>query len=331
MDSCFNRQKQKLLILEQILNEETDCDHALTVNDIILKLEAYGISSSRKTVYDDIKTLNASGMKIVAGKKSSSNAYYVSEKLFHQEELHILAGAVASSKFLTKKTSDELIKKLQKLTSKFQRASLRGNVHIASRVKTTNESIYPTIAEITRAISQNKKITFKYYKFNLKKEKQAQNSGELYTASPYHLIWSNDNYYLICFCEKRKIITTYRLDRMADVNNIKEKRHQLSEEESEQATLFLSAFDMYIGKQEIVMLEVDKKLVDIILDRFGNKIIIRDSSPDNFTVRLDVQISPTFWGWLFQFGNRARIVSPPELVEQAKTELRKILDCYEQK
>ena len=37
--------------------------------------------------------------------------------------------------------------------------------------------------------------------------------------------------------------------------------------------------------------------------------------PDSCAAEVDVQISPTFWGWLFQFAGEMQIVEPQELID----------------
>lgn len=65
------RQKQKLLILQNILLNETDENHKLTVNELIEKLAAHGVSVERKTVYDDIATLIDSGLDVMIEKSGT--------------------------------------------------------------------------------------------------------------------------------------------------------------------------------------------------------------------------------------------------------------------
>ena len=103
--------------MKKLFETKTDEKHSLTGARLIEILGEIGIKAERKTIYDDIKTLCDSGMDIVTVKDGHSNAYYLGERTFQQEELFVLADAIASSKFLTKKKSQELIKKLQSLTS----------------------------------------------------------------------------------------------------------------------------------------------------------------------------------------------------------------------
>lgn len=321
-------QKQKLLLIQKILLEKTDENNSLTVQQIINELEKYDIKAERKTIYDDITTLTDFGMNIAVTKIGHSNAYYVSERLFIDEELQILADAVASSKFLTTKKSNELIKKLQTLTSVYNAKQLRRSIYVENRVKTFNESIYYNINAIHDAVAEKKKITFKYYEYNFKKEKQLKHGGELYSVSPYHLIWESDNYYLVCFCEKHQTICRYRVDRMSDVQIAEDITRELSKEESDEAKNLRSTYSMFSGETETVTLELDKSLISVIVDRYGDKASIREKDAQTVFVRIEVQISPPFWGWLFQFGKKARLIAPQNVVNQAKQWLDGISQMY---
>lgn len=59
-------QKAKLLYLQQILLEETDEKHVLTVQQLIERLAELEIPAERKSLYDDIATLQAFGLDVIA-------------------------------------------------------------------------------------------------------------------------------------------------------------------------------------------------------------------------------------------------------------------------
>lgn len=328
MSQIVYSQKQKLLVMHKILIEKTDENHPLTVADIIRELGFYNIKAERKTVYDDIKTLTDFGMDIVVSKQSHANSYYVGSLLFQQEELAILVDAVASSKFLTKKKSNELITKFQSLTNIYNRKKLKRDIYVGGRVKSFNEALYYNISSIQDAIFSEHQISFKYYKYNLKKQKQLKNSGEWYTVSPYHLIWENDNYYLICYCNKHEKICRYRVDKIAQVFGSDEKCKELTEDENDFAKSLRSMYNMYGGTQEKITVEFDNSLIGVVIDRYGKDIGVHDATDRTFKVFLDVQISPTFWGWIFQFGNKAKIIAPQRVVKQAKCEINKLVQVY---
>ena len=224
-----SRQKQKLLTMKKLFETKTDEKHTITGNRLIEILGDYGIKAERKTIYDDIKTLCDSGMDIEITKDGHSNAYYLAQRLFQDEELYVLADAVASSRFLTQKKSKELLKKIQSLTSEHKAKDLRRMVYVSNRTKTFNEQIYYAINSIQEGIFSGLEIHFKYYEYTVEKRKQLRHGGEVYTVSPYSLVWENDNYYLVCYCEKHEKICRYRVDRMTQVTVTDIPRRELSE------------------------------------------------------------------------------------------------------
>ena len=54
-------QKLKILYLMKILLEETDEEHALTMEDLLARLERAGIHAERKSIYDDFEALRIYG------------------------------------------------------------------------------------------------------------------------------------------------------------------------------------------------------------------------------------------------------------------------------
>lgn len=324
-----SRQKQKLLFLRELLMERTDEENPLTGKEIIEILESNGIKEERKTLYDDIATLSESGLSIEVTKKGHSNAYYISDRLFTDEELYVLADAVASSKFLTQKKSSQLIEKLQSLTSRQKAKNLRRQVFVESRVKAYNEGIFYAINRINQAIFEKKMIDFRYYTYGSDRKKHYRHDGEIYKASPYYLVWKNDRYYLICYSEKHKKIVYFRVDRMTSVNVSEQKRRVLPVDQQEIAKNLRTSFDMYSGTPARITLEVAESLADVIIDRFGDKTILRKNSDDTFVCSVDVQISPTFWGWLFTFGNKMKVISPKCVADDAKAYAEMIYKMYQ--
>ena len=59
-------QKQKLLILAEIFSRETDERHALTLTEIIERLERAGVNAERKTLYRDFEELQSFGYDIIS-------------------------------------------------------------------------------------------------------------------------------------------------------------------------------------------------------------------------------------------------------------------------
>ena len=326
-----SKQKQKLLRMEQIFKTLTDENNVLTGNELIEMLEKEGIKAERKTIYDDIATLNDSGVTIETVKKGHSNAYfYASREDFTAEELFILASAAASCRFLTSRKSNELITKLQRITNKFTAAQLGRQIYVAqrSRNKSVNETIYYSINTIQNAIAKKKKITFRYYTYNTMKKRQLKHGGEQYLVSPNELVWENDNYYLTCVCHNHGEVCRYRVDRMADVSMTDSKIAAFTDDEKKELESFKSLFTMYGGEKRELKIQFDNSLMDVVIDRFGENVELFKNSEETFVIRCEVQLAPTFWGWLFQFGTSAKILEPYDVVKQAQRMLSELIDNY---
>lgn len=311
-----SNQKLKILYLLKILWEETDEENALTMNEIIAELSRYGIPAERKSIYDDIEKLQFFGVD-VATRRNRTTEYFIAQRPFEIPELKLLVDAVQSSNFITSKKSEELINKLSNLTSKYQAKSLKRQVYVADRVKTLNECIYYNVDRLYSAIDQNKQISFKYFHYTVKKEKEFRKEGKRYVTSPYALSWDNENYYLIAFSEKYQNYTHYRVDRMSDIEIVNQKRViPPANKHLDLADYSKKAFNMYNGSEETVELQFDNSLINVVIDRFGQNIFLQKADDYSFVIKTKVLVSPTFFAWMFQFNDKAKILSPEHVVQR---------------
>ncbi len=321
--------KFKLLYIMKILMDKTDENHAMTVNEIIAELEKYDIKAERKSIYSDIDLLSDFGLDVIC-EKGRANKYFIGSRDFELPELKLLVDAVQSSKFITHKKSDELIKKIEKLTSIHEAKELHRYVVVADRVKTMNESIYYNVDEIHKAIQQNKQIRFKYFDYNLDKQIEYRRDGEWYYASPYALTWSDDNYYMIAYYERYNGISNFRVDRMAAIEMVEEDRIMCEDtKDFNVADYSKRIFRMFSGETETVKLQFDNSLINVVIDRFGKDIVINRQDDDHFIITVDVVATNTFLGWLFMFGEKVKILSPEHLINDMKTIAKRVADLYE--
>lgn len=164
-----SNQKLKLYHLAQIMLENTDDNHYITMPEIMSALEAYEVTADRRTIYADLKDLEALGIEVEGEPVGGGYRYHVVERPFELPELKLLVDAIQSSKFITERKTNALIRKLEKLVSKYEAMKLQRQVYVSGRIKTMNESIYYTVDTIHNAISENRKIRFQYFQWNVKK------------------------------------------------------------------------------------------------------------------------------------------------------------------
>lgn len=299
----------------KILLEKSDENHMITVNDIIDELEAYGVSAERKSVYTDIDLLISFGLDIIC-EKGRANMYFVGSREFELPELKLLVDVVQVAKFITHKKSYDLIKKLEKLTSTYEAKELHRQVIVNDRVKIENENIYYNVDAIQTAIKLKKKVEFKYFEYTVEKSIDYRYNGYTYSVNPFALTWANDNYYLITFNDKYKNITHYRVDRMDDVKVSECDRVEPDNIESFNVAEYTNkVFGMFSGDTSKVVLRFSNSLINVVIDRFGKDVFIRNKTEETFDISIDVVGSSTFYGWLFMFGTSVEIIEPADIRE----------------
>ena len=309
-----NMVKARLIILVQMLYEQTDQEHPMTGLEILDYLQKHDVPANEKTLRGDIQLLQDLGLDIIKI-VSRPNLFYWGERQFELPELKLLVDAVSSSRFITKKKSNTLGKKLAQLASESQRKELRRHIQATNRIKTENESIYYSVNTINEAIGRKKKIRFQYTEFGPDLKTILRGNGELYELSPYALFWNEDYYYVVGWSDKHENVSVFRVDRLYHPEILDEKAAKKPENFSidDYST---PIFDMYEGPERVnVELEVKNELAKYIVDRFGTDIKTKQISEDRFTVNVNVSLSPTFYAWVFQFEGGIRILSPRKAVK----------------
>lgn len=304
-------QRLRLLFIRDYFFENTDETHTVTVPELIAAIMAAGFTADRRTVYTDIKSLCAYGMDI-RKRRSKTHDYYLASRTFELAELKLMVDAVQSARFLTAKKSDRLIQKLSNLTSRHHARQLSRYVHVQNRVKTDNERIYQTVDAIHAAVRDGRKIGFRYCQYTQSGTLRPRRGGETYVVSPYLLSWAEDNYYLIADHPVHTGPTHYRVDKMTDVTVLEEALTP-PERALEPADYAKKLFSMYAGDETWVELAFDEALIGAAIDRFGTDVTIRQTDDGACIVRAKVAVSPSFFGWLFQFGDQVTIVSPADV------------------
>ena len=328
-------QKQKLLYIMKYFLEKTDEEYGVTVADIIDYLDGCGIVAERKSIYNDIETLRDFGMDIVKNKVGKISLFSLASREFETQELKLLVDAVQCSKFITQKKSRDLIKKIESLTSENQAKALHRQVIVANRVKTSNEEIYRNIDSINRAINQKKKISFYYTQWEVtrtgtkKVVRVRRHDGMRYLLTPKALTWDDENYYLIAYDAAADLFKHFRVDKMEDIV-VEEERADSAKavDKFDLAAYTKQVFGMYGGELVNVKLRFDNSLIGVVVDRFSDKVFISPNSDGTFTVATEVMLSPQFFGWLFSFGDKARLMTPRAAKEQFIAYLDEVRNNY---
>lgn len=324
-----SNQKMKIVYLMQLFMDKTDETHYITMVDILDFLSSNDISAERKSIYADIDALKHYSFDIKGFQEKGTYFYHLLNRKFELAELKLLVDAVQSSKFITAKKSNELIKKIESFASVYESKELQRQVYVSNRIKTMNESIYYNVDHLHEAINSNRKITFQYSQWTVDKKIKLKNGGALYRVSPWALMWDNENYYMVAYDSEEQKIKHFRVDKMLNITLSEDKRD--GEEQFKKFDMAVYAkkmFGMFGGIEENVRLECNNKLVGVIIDRFGKEAMIISTDSEHFRINVDVEVSQQFLAWIIGLGAGVKVISPEHVVEMMRTEAKRLMEQY---
>ena len=312
VDNKDHLQKLRLLYVAKLLYEETDAEHYLTTNQLrSALLERWGIESHRQTIPSDIAALRALGVDIKEY-LGTQKRFWIEDRTFTVPEVKLLMDAVNAAKFIPKVQSVELEQKLLKMVSSFEAEGLVRNVSVEHRVKRDNKHIYDSIDVLNDAINQKQKVTFQYFRYNVRKRPVLRHDGELYVISPHQLVWNGDYYYLIGVNEFREV-RIFRIDRIKDSPRILDEKALPLPKGFSMSKFLNTSFRMFGTDYQRVSLICENDVVDSILDRFGRSTDLQIVDKGHFRISVDVAVNNVFFGWIFGFSGKVRIEGPEEV------------------
>lgn len=324
--------KIRTLLVYKLLNSYSDEEHHISSTKLISMLKDYGVDCERKSIYADVKALNALGCDIITA-HSPRKGFFMGQRMFEIPELTLLIDAVCSANFITPKKTELLVDKLKTLMSVYQAESLTDLVYFDPGVaKCDNEEIYIVIDNLNEAITSKKKVKFKYKRRSVDTNTHARYTTKTYVVSPYALIWRDDHYYLVCNFNDHDNLVNLRVDRMSKLSVLDADVRPINEvskyEDSLDVSDYLSTmFNMFSGDECLTTLEFHISLEEEIVDRFGR---VRIQAVDGNHLKATVKASDSdgFVSWVMQFGDKVKVVEPASLAEKVRLKAQSIADSY---
>ncbi|WP_044336584.1 helix-turn-helix transcriptional regulator [Rossellomorea aquimaris] len=324
--------KERVLRLMSILSEETDEDHELSLDDIILRFkQMFGpdVKLNKNSLKDDLEHLIRNNFDVTINQEKEGLPKYYSHqyRLFELYELRMLIDAVVSAKFISKKETRQLTGKIKRLTSIHQGKKLHNEIQIDSSIKSESPYIRLAIHDIHEAIAERRMITFQYGRYDVTKQFNLSHEGKLYKVKPHALAWANDFYYLIAYYFEADEIRHYRVDRLRNVEPLSET---FPYEPFDVSKYVQSTFHMFAGDEEWIKVSFQNHLINVVIDKFGKDVNIQRDGENHFILTTKARVSSGLVNWILNFGSQARVISPPTLVDTVKTEVTKLYSLYHQ-
>ena len=323
--SANNKAKLKLLFIRRMLEEETDAEHGLSMTQIIQRLSSEGITAERKSIYRDLEILRDFGLDIKTYQRNPVE-YALEHRDFTLSELMLMVDAVASCKFLTVRQANVLMANIESLASVSQQEKLKRRIHVEGRIRSKTDCVFDAVDDIHRAIREKKKIEFLYMRYGIDGKRHPAHNGDVYVVSPVGISYDGGFYYVTCWSDKHETFSEYRIDRMAKLKVSEENatrneeiaRYSFDKNEHE----YFGRFD---GPQVTAILSVKGDKVEIITDRFGSNAEIIPHGDDAYA-KVNIRVSPQFYGWIAGLGGAVTINGPKSLVSDYKAYLQKLIE-----
>lgn len=312
-------EKANAICLLRVLTEYSDEKHILPMREIIARMGSeYGISPDRRTIYGSIAVLIDLGYDI-STYEDNGVGYYLKQRLFEPGEVRLLMDAVYSFSCLPSKHTDDLIEKLQRPLSVYERKRFKHLTITRSEMKTPNRQVFWNVEQLDAAISEKVKVRFTYLHYDVNKELVPRRE-EKYTVNPYGMVFNNENYYLVCVKDNKDKVSMYRIDRMKDIE-ITALELDLREPGFDVKKWTEQAVYAFSGEPELIVIHCKRSILDHVIDKYGTDIRIRELDGENLEINFTVSPNGVKF-WALQYLPYVEVISPQwlrnEIIESVK-------------
>lgn len=320
-------------IQRRILNggPDNECDRKTIMRALEKLRTTYGRDTDGTWCNEDIK------LHYDVVYRSSSDIYkhywleICKDQSFTDEELMFLMDAVQFSKHVDKGFAEEITGKLADLSNNKYSGVFEFHTKINTKDYPVRKDFFVTLGDINEAIHQQKMISFFVNRFDIDKKLHPV-SDKPVEVCPYRIVVSEGNYYLLCGAKGSSAIKSHRIDRMTDVR-ILEERYPASIA-LRNATAYSNEYlqehrYMYSGNSVKVMLEIDRQILDEVIDSFGDKITIE--KPEAGSGRLTVRLKSSeknILEWVMRFAEYVSIIEPEYLRHSIRERLSFAIRSY---
>lgn len=338
------KQKKLSFAILEILRKYTDEDHRLSQKDImdILRTE-YDMSADRKSIKRNITSLMEMGydinfseaLRMIPGKDGKLEESYILsdfylEREFTDPELRLLIDSLLFSKHIPYSQCKELVGKLEGLSNQYFKSRVK-YIRTMPETAPKNPELFYTIEILDEAIAKGKQVAFTYNSYGIDKKLHPRKNEE-YIINPYQMAAANGRYYLICNYDKYDNVANYRLDRITGIRLLDAPVKPMKQVVGLENGLFLPShmaehLYMFSGNSVVATFRMKKYLLNDVIDWFGTDIAFLDETDEEVTARVTVNWR-AMRHWALQYCRHVQVLSPADLREQVKEDLKAALGSY---
>ena len=304
-----------ILYILNILKKYSDEEHILSSKEISDKIkDIYDVSVDSRTVRRNISLLIEKFGYDISTWNDNKRGYYLiknPETDFESGEIRAIIDVFSYSNFIPEALSKEVINKCKHMQTIYENEKLKDYEISMKDTKTDNLEIIKNIEDINNAIYENKKISFDYWKYDLKLSLEKVIVKQP-IVSPYKIVYALQNFYLICLAEGKK-------DRMKNINILKQKASNKFCK-SEVDFYIKNNVAMFSGDATPIEVKCHMDLLDNVIELFGKDIKLKRINNDYFSMKLYTNLQG-FKYWILRNIENVEVLNP----ESLKNDINKIL------
>jgi predicted DNA-binding transcriptional regulator YafY len=164
---------------------------------------------------------------------------------------------------------------------------------------------------------------------SLRYRSKGRDVEERITIHPYAMVLHRDSVYCVGYHTERREVRTLLLDRMRDTQASSTERFELPKDFNIN-DYFQGEFGVWKAKQKHkVVIDFDEHAAEYVRTRSVHPSQKLTTLPGG-RLRLSMQVGDLnqVTSWVLEWGQRAHVIEPPELVERVVTELTHALEQY---
>lgn len=304
---------------------------------IVLELQRTGMSraedlaaifeTSIRTIYRDIQALSEAGVPIVGAPGqgySLVDGYFLPPVSFTAEEAVTLLLGIDfieqqfDVKYRVKaRASRGKIESILPESVQREAARMRAGLKLLTGT-TDSEQSEEVLGLLRRAVLEERNVHFRYMK---KIPESTGNRQSSRTVEPYGLVFVGGTWTLIAFCQLRRELRHFRLNRMYELTLLDEKFERPSD-------FNLQTYEPPDDRNVLIHILLNRDLLDKVKEYnyFYTESI--EETSEGLLVVLRVRQLEEVLPWVLSWGADAKVLSPEPLRKRIQEELAKMIKHY---
>jgi proteasome accessory factor C len=209
------------------------------------------------------------------------------------------------------------------------RAPEQRSVALAVTAAAGGRELSQRLSKVETAIFRRKTIVFEYYTMG-------RDATEKRKVDPYHLLFQNGQFYVVGHSHERDDIRVFRLSRIqGKVGYSSKAEHDFPRREDFDPRIYASRAAWQLGETVgTARVWVSSKIDWLVQRHFGKAGTVVDASEvddapsDGIVFETEYGDARQLIAWALGLGDRARILGPPELVEEAGKRLDLVIERH---